>query len=346
MPTSKTSPVRHDSELVREFAGLVAHETRIERLALNSRGNPTRALLEFDGRTFTFDLTFLLTPGIEDISALASDGETRPLVVVPHLYPALLQACRQRGVSAADLNGQLFLRGPGLLVSLPGLPDRRFRFEKEPRNVFVGKSARIVRTLLSDPERTWQQAELIKRTSATTGLVSRVVTHLTRQGLLKKTDARRFRVAAPLDLLDAWSEADDFSRRTTTYRYAALTSDPVRLAKNIRNVLTHGGPPFAFTQWIAGWLRHPFTEPAIVSLYVPQLPAPELLEELGLQSVNDAGRVWLHVPTDEGVLHERRFVQDLPLVTDAQIYLDLQKTGLSGPEQAQALREWPGFCRP
>jgi len=31
---------------------------------------------------------------------------------------------------------------------------------------------------------------------------------------------------------------------------------------------------------------------------------------------------------------------------DAQIYLDLQKTGLRGPEQASALRNWEGFCRP
>ncbi|HEU5079488.1 MAG TPA: type IV toxin-antitoxin system AbiEi family antitoxin [Opitutaceae bacterium] len=246
----------------------------------------------------------------------------------------------------ADLNGQLFLRGPGLLVSLPSLPGRRFRFEQEPRNVFVGKSARIVRTLLTDSERAWQQTELVQRTGATSGLVSRIVTYLIRQGLLKKTDSRRFQVASHSALLDAWAHADDFPRRATTYRFAPLSGDPLRLAKALRNVLTHGGPPFGFTQWIAAWLRHPYTEPPVVSLYVAQLPPPDILKQANLQPVNDAGRVWLHVPVDEGVFRERQFVQDLPLVTDAQIYLDLLKTGLRGPEQAQALREWPGFCRP
>jgi hypothetical protein len=83
----------------------------------------------------------------------------------------------------------------------------------------------------------------------------------------------------------------------------------------------------------------------LVSLYVSQLPTQAVLEQLGLRSVSEAGRVWLHVPSDEGVFQERQIVRELPLVSDAQIYIDLLKTGLRGPEQAQALREWSGFGR-
>jgi len=345
MVASKKSSVRTSSELAREFADLIVHENRIEPISLDSSTQPSEARLKFDGRQFRFDLKFLLAPTLADIPSSDPKAKAQPLLVVPRATPAFLEACRERGASVADLNGQLFLRGPGLLVSLPSLPGRRFRFEQEPRNVFVGKSARIVRTLLTDSERAWQQAELIQRTGATSGLVSRVVTYLIRQGLLKKTDARRFQVASHSALLDAWVHADDFARRVTTYRYATLSSDPLRLAKTLRNALAHGGPPFAFTQWIAAWLRHPYTEPPVVSLYVAQLPSADVLKQANLQPVNDAGRVWFHVPVDEGVFRERQFVQDLPLVTDAQIYLDLLKTGLRGPEQAQALREWPGFCR-
>jgi hypothetical protein len=56
--------------------------------------------------------------------------------------------------------------------------------------------------------------------------------------------------------------------------------------------------------------------------------------------------VLLHHPDDEGVLFEKQTVKGRALVTDAQIYLDLLKTGLRGPDQARALREWPGFLRP
>jgi hypothetical protein len=113
----------------------------------------------------------------------------------------------------------------------------------------------------------------------------------------------------------------------------------------MRDALAASGVDFAFTQWIAAWLRHPYTEPQVVSLYVSHVPQEDVLEKLGLRPVGDAGRVWFHVPFDEGVFREKRVEQELPVVTDAQIYIDLLKTGLRGPEQAQALREWPGFCR-
>jgi len=61
--------------------------------------------------------------------------------------------------------------------------------------------------------------------------------------------------------------------------------------------------------------------------------------------VTDAGKVWLLVPDDEGVFLETRTIQDLSLASDAQIYLDLQKTGLRGPDQAAALRNSEDFCR-
>lgn len=346
MNSSKASLIRYETELAQEFGKLVARENRLEGLTIHSEARPSEVRLKFDEHQYRFKPLFLLTPTIADIPSADPQSSTQPLLVVPRLTDLFLDACRQNKVSVADLNGQFFLRGPGLLISFPRLPGRNFRFDQEPRNVFVGKSVRIVRSLLSDPERFWQQTDLIKRTGATSGLVSRIVTYLTRQGQLKKVDARRFRVVSHLSLLDAWAEADDFARRATTHRFTALNSDPLELARKIRNVLTHDGSHFAFTQWVAAWLRHPYAEPSVVSLYVPHVPSEDLLAQLGLRSVTDAGRVWFHVPADEGIFREKRFVQELPLVTDAQIYLDLLKTGLRGPEQAQALREWSGFCRP
>jgi len=65
-----------------------------------------------------------------------------------------------------------------------------------------------------------------------------------------------------------------------------------------------------------------------------------------LRPVNEGGKLWLHVPDDEGVLSETQQCRDLTLVSDAQIYIDLQRTGLRGPEAATSLLEWEGFCRP
>ena len=93
-------------------------------------------------------------------------------------------------------------------------------------------------------------------------------------------------------------------------------------------------------------MRHPHTEPVVVSACIARLPDDSVLDAIGLRPVSDAGKVWLHVPDDEGVFLETQTLNELPLVSDAQIYLDLLKTGLRGPEQAAALRNWEGFCRP
>ncbi len=347
---SKKTPIRHQSELVQQFSQLIDQEREIpwDRHPLSIEGGPLELTITFDGRTHHFKPQYSIAPTGEDITRLAGPSKPANLLVVPRLTSSLVEVCKKQRLSAVDLNGRAYLRAPGLLIDRRALPGRDFRYELEPRNVFVGKSVRIVRTLLTDPQRPWTQAEIVKRSGASSGLVSRITTHLLRQGLLKKVDARRFFVTTTSLLLDAWAEADDFPRRVSTHRYTALSAEPQNLARSLRNALVHSpdAPLFAFTQWTAAWLRHPYTEPPVVSLYVSHLPNADVIKKLGLRPVSDAGRVWFHIPTDEGVFLERQIVETLPLATDAQIYLDLLNTGLRGPDQAQALREWEGFCRP
>lgn len=267
------------------------------------------------------------------------------MLVSPELIPRILDFCRNKRLAAIDLNGRVHLRAEGLLVDRRSLHGRDFRFELEPRNVFVGKSGRIVRSLLTDRDRVWSQSQLTERSKASSGLVSRIVQHLVSQGFVEKQSPREFRLLDPLGLIDAWVKADDLNRRVSTKRFTVFVDNPLGLARELNSWAEKQSIRIAFTQWIAGWLRHPYTEPTIASAYVERLPETATLERIALRPVSDAGKVWLHVPDDEGVFLETRIVQSLPLVSDAQIYLDLQKTGLRGPDQANALRDWEGFCR-
>jgi hypothetical protein len=45
------------------------------------------------------------------------------------------------------------------------------------------------------------------------------------------------------------------------------------------------------------------------------------------------------------VFRETQRVGEFTLACDVQIYLDLLRVGLRGPEQAKALREWSGFLK-
>jgi hypothetical protein len=310
-----------------------------------SFGLPKVVELQLDDQRISFKPVYELKPSLPWLESLTAQAIASLLLVTPEVSARVLEGCKRRGISTIDLNGRAWLRAPGLLVDRCALPGRSFNYELEPRNIFVGKSARIVRSLLKDRDRLWSQAELGLRTQASSGLVSRIVQHLISQGFVEKTTAREFRLRDPLALLDAWVQADQFAKRTHTTRYAGFIGEPLELASRLQEWAKREAVSIAFTQWIAGWVRHPFTEPVVTSAYISQLPSAAALDELGLRHVPEGGKLWLHFSEDEGVFMETQTRQDLTLTTDAQIYLDLQYTGLRGPEQAAALREWEGFCR-
>lgn len=348
--SSVSSTIRYESDLVHHFSQLLNADpdllwkTPPESAAL---GRLPWIELALDERLLRFKPYYSLKPGVPELeSLLASWSDSLPpLLIAPELRPWILDFCRQKKLAALDLNGRVLVRSSGLLIDRRSLPGRDFRYELEPRNIFVGKSERIIRSLLTDRDRVWTQSELLSRTKASSGLVSRIVQHLINQGFLEKQSAREFRIADHLGLINAWAKADEFNRRITHSRYTTFGGDPVEIAHKLQTWAREQSVPIVFTQWLAAWLRHPYTEPVITSAYVARLPEAAVLEQLGLRPVNDAGKVWLFVPTDEGVFLETQIVRELPLVTDAQIYLDLLGTGLRGPDAANALRHWEGFCR-
>jgi hypothetical protein len=347
---NRKADIRRESELVHHFRRLAETDPDLRWRAPRSVASHSalaKIELILDDRSQRFTPLYFLKPSLPALESLFSQGKAPewPLLIVPELSPRILEFCHRKRLAAIDLNGRAYIRANGILVDRSPLPGRKFRYQLEPRNVFVGKSARIIRTLLTDRDHVWTQNELVHRSKASSGLVSRIVQYLVKQGYVEKQTAREFRVSNPLDMIAAWAKADDLNRRTTIARYTTFGGNPLEVARQLQSWASEQSVSIAFTQWIAASLRHPYTDPVITSAYVARLPETTVLEGLGLRPVNDAGKVWLLLPDDEGLFWENQSVQDLTLATDAQIYIDLQNTGLRGPEQAVHLSNWEGFCR-
>ncbi len=298
--------------------------------------------LTLDGRCFAFDVELKLAPTSRDIDRLAERAGSRPwLLIAPYLSDVLAGHCQEGGLNCLDLNGRLWLRAEGLLVDRRPADTHRVRPAITPPNVFSLKSARLTRTVLSHPGRVWTHRELVARTGLSPGLVSRLLKHLVNEGFLSQ-DQRAVSVTRADLLLDAWAARDDWARRTMVRQYSLLSVDMEEIARRLLECFPTG-QPLVFTQWIAANLRHAYTAPPVVSAYVPVLPDERVERDLRARRVPDGGTLWLVVPKDEGVFGETQRVGDFTLACDVQIYLDLLHTGLRGPEQAKALREWPGF---
>lgn len=299
--------------------------------------------LEPSGKKWILPIRWTEHPTRQHYSDVAEREERRHVYVAPEITEPLARDLREWQVNHADLNGRLFLVGEGLYVDREPR-EIKFRNPVSPTNFFTAKASRIVRFLLSERPTLWTQDELVACTQTSRGYVSRILGALADEGYVERSRYSGRQVSYKLKdfdrLLDAWKREDEFPKRVRKVEYSLLASDPVEIAKRVRDALD--GSPYYFTQWIAAWLRKPYTTPPVVSAYVSEDVLGRF--ELG-RKVSSGGNLWLLVPEDRGVFQGAKPVDDFPLVCDVQIYLDLVGSGLRGPEAADALRQWEGFAK-
>jgi hypothetical protein len=262
------------------------------------------------------------------------------VLVAPFISEESANLCKEAEIGYADLAGNARLAFDQIFIETRS-PENPFREKRATQPLFATRATRVLRVLLQGPLRPWKVTELAESARVSLGWVSAV-----RQQLLAHEWAAKetggLRVTKPDAVLDAWSKVDDWGKRTRTHEYSVLVSDPVKLAEKL-NKASQGEP--VFTQWFAGWLRHPHTTPAVVTAYVKKFPDEALLKEkLLARRVSANGGLRLVLPKDEGVFHPSQKVRGFELVSDAQIYLDLVRAGLRGEEQATELRKWPDFA--
>lgn len=263
------------------------------------------------------------------------------IILAPFISEQSAQICEEAGLGYADLAGNARISFDNVYIETRS-PDNPFRERKEVKSLFAPKACRVLRVLLQGPLRSWKTVDLANESDVSTGWVSAV-----RQQLIARewavSESSGFRVSNPNAVLDAWVAVDQWKGRTDVQEYSLLLTDPTEIAKNLRDFLNERH--YGFTQWFAGWLRHPYTVPQIVTTYVDNFPDDKEIEApLLARRVEEGGRLWLIRPNDPGVFLRSQSVRGFTLVSDVQIYLDLLAAGRRGDEQAAELRKWPDFA--
>ena len=278
-------------------------------------------------------------------AGLAKADQAYLVVTGPWFSDEAIGICRDHGVGFADEQGNCLLTFGTVHIEVRGKPNPKKR-KASRLDISKPKSARVVRTLLCHPHREWKVVDLASTCEVSVGTVSRVRTRLLDREWAVE-GANGFTLKKPDALLDAWLEEDDWAKRTEVREYSLLDSDPVRIAGAVRDGFAQRQSLCAFTQWFAGWLRAPYTIPPLVSAYVPSFPDDETLRELLKARRVDQGSGNLRLIESSDLrgllLVGSQSVRDFPLVSDAQIYLDLKGQGLRADEQAEELRKSKDF---
>lgn len=269
-----------------------------------------------------------------------------PILIAPHITEGVAELCREEEVGFLDLAGNCHLFFGGIWVDIRG-NEKAYRVNQALKSVFSPKASRLLRLLLQGPLRAWKVEELATRAGISIGLVSRV-----RQVLLKEEWAEEVNggiVVTQADkILRKWLASDDFFKRTKVQEYSTLTSGD-ELAARLAGTLSGSEQKPLFTLNYAAWLRAPHNVPSVVSAYVEEFPSDgELEAALGARPVQrGAGNLRLLKHSDHHALtiDERVDTQrpNLMMVSDLQLYLDLNQAEPNGPEQAEVLRKKEDF---
>ncbi len=272
----------------------------------------------------------------------AEDAESKiyHLFAAPYISPGAARICEEEGIGYLDLAGNCHLSFGGVHIHVEGKPNIH-KEERGLKSLHAPKATRLLRLLLQGPLVGHKVQELAGKAGVSLGLVSKVRTRLLDERLAEETPDG-IRITKPDAVLDDWAAADRWEDRTTVREYSLLATDPAEIAAKVHGLL--GTKRHAFTQWLGAFLRRPYTLPVVTTVYVSEFPDEEVLKEkLLARRVDGGGRLRLVRPKDEGVFDHARTIQDLPVVSDVQLYLDLLRAGLRGDEAAEELRKADDF---
>jgi len=244
---------------------------------------------------------------------------------------SLLDKCRESKVAVFDLEGNAYLRLPGVYIERLR-PSQASQPAPSSGTVFTAKASRVVRAFLNRYPNDWVQAQLVRTTGLSAGYVSTLIKRLTGQGYVGNRLGLLY-LDDPERLLNDWLAHYRFDRhRKLNYAISAGSYDE-GVAK-LGNALRGSGISFAWTGWTGAHMRAPYATPTLYMAYVAR--EPKKLKDVF--PVEKQGNVALYVPQDEGVFQFTNESAAGAVVSDAQLYLDLCRMPGRAKEQAEAIR--------
>jgi hypothetical protein len=257
-----------------------------------------------------------------------------PVLGVPYLTSKGIDTCREEGINCIDTAGNCLLRFGSIYIQVQGNsnpnPERR-----ELKSLFSPKSSRVARVLLSDVGRAWGVREIAAEAGINPGLVSRLKKQLVQNAFVVEND-RALIVNEPLALLNAWSDSYSFRRNDITEFYSF--DSPQILEQKLARYCSSSDTPWALALFSGANHMAPHVHINKLFAYIND-DIDEIATALGLKRVDSGANVMLLHPYDSGIFMDTTTIDDVPIASDIQLYLDLQSYRGRGVEAAEHLLE-------
>jgi hypothetical protein len=269
--------------------------------------------------------------------ASSSSPPAIPVFIAPFLTESTRDLCFQQGVSYLDFEGNARMAFDSVYLELVS-PHRPSSPRREYRSLFKGRSAKVLRILLSSPDRSWKLTDLARESCVSIGHVSNVQSSLLDREWAERNDLG-LSLTAPRALLDAWSAAYErplaAERRFYTTLHGTMLEEALReLFRSAKETAHLAVASFSAAQWIS-----PFGRTATQYFYADEDSVASLKGSLRLSSASKGENVVVWIPKDRDVYFgSTEQARGICCTSALQTYLDLLQGGERGREAADHLR--------
>lgn len=261
-----------------------------------------------------------------------------PLLCTPYISPRVAEMCREQNVSYLDGVGNCWIAAPGLFVHVVGRPNRpTVRKAVDP---FSKKSSRIVRTLLTHPNKGWQVQQLASQADVSLGLVSKAKTTLLENAYLEERGHLLF-VRDAVKLLQGWSTK--YHPHVKCVQLFAIPR-PNEIEKRLAEWCQMNKVTYALTQLSAAWRYSPMVRYDKSVAYIDRKlesgnKLKSLLEHLDAKEVETGANCILWITDDSAVFTDSKEIDSVKVVSPLQLYLDLMALSGRGKDAADEVFE-------
>ncbi|QAT88539.1 hypothetical protein EJ065_7014 [Corallococcus coralloides] len=269
---------------------------------------------------------------VEVLSAPSVPGP--PVVIAPYLSESTRALLSGSEVGYLDLTGniRLSVSRPGLFIEAPGAHVDPERENRPARSLKGAKAGRIVRALI-DRKQPLGVRELAALTKIDAGYVSRVLTLLDTEALIRRVGHGRIQEVDWPALLKRWAQDAPLESRGHARTYLeprGLSSFVARLAQSDAR--------YAVTGSLAGATFAPTAPTRLATVWIQD--AAEVASRLGLRAVDAGANLLLVEPGDEGVFEGSSQRDGVWYAAPSQVAADLLTSPGRGPAEGEALLGW------